>query len=73
MIKVGDYVMVFGQRIGKYNFIGPVRDVSRHDGHRWYAVYDAISDTTIACCCHIVERVQAPARPRPAARSRRAA
>lgn len=60
-IRIDDWVMVFGSRIGEYDFVGQVIalvDVDRD--HDWYEVANPDLGLSIICCCHLIEKVHKP-------------
>lgn len=63
-IKLDDWVMVYGQRIGEFNFVGQVTAfVDADNDHDWYEVTEPESGFSIVCCCHLIEKVQKPSAP----------
>jgi hypothetical protein len=61
--RVGDWVMVFGERIGEINFVGQVIGLVDADrDHDYYEVADYERGVYVICCCHLIEKVQTPSR-----------
>lgn len=57
-IMPGSWVLVHGDRIGRYDFVGLLLGAVQYDDHLHYDVLDYVSGDVINCCDSLLEVVQ---------------